>query len=165
MRFLGAWNIPLEVNMEPKHQPIEKEDHLNQTSFQMWIFPGGSIHKMLDPLPQISSPQIIKVQMYKLHSFNHYEWLRDHKKPKTPKVLGTWFPPPGPNKRPERIRQKLERPKVAAKAPTPSASMLAKLCLGWIWCWNQFSWGKKEGSISHNIYGTGIFNYIYLHLP
>lgn len=79
--------------MEPKHQPIEKEDHLNQTSFQMWIFPGGSIHKMLDPLPQISSPQIIKVQMYKLHSFNHYEWLRDHKKPKTPKVLGTLFPP------------------------------------------------------------------------
>lgn len=164
MRFLGAWNIPLEVNMEPKHQPIEKEDHLNQTSFQMWIFPGGSIHKMLDPLPQISSPQIIKVQMYKLHSIITND-LGTTKNQRHPRSWGLDSPPPGPNKRPERIRQKLERPKVAAKAPTPSASMLAKLCLGWIWCWNQFSWGKKEGSISHNIYGTGIFNYIYLHLP
>lgn len=39
--------------MELEHQQIEKEHHLNQTSFQMCIF-QGAIHKMFDhPSPNL----------------------------------------------------------------------------------------------------------------
>ena len=65
--FQGPFDVsfregtPLKINMEPKHHPIEKENHLPNSKPPLWgskmiIFQGKNLHKknaMRNPPPNL----------------------------------------------------------------------------------------------------------------